>query len=72
MIVLDTSVFVDALIPKVKAGHELAMDVLSVVDARGLAVLEPKVFLVELAGPKLPSGGRFTAPMMLTAALAEG
>lgn len=50
MIVFDTSVFVDAIIPRVKSRHELAMDILSAVDARNLAVFEPKVFLVELAG----------------------
>jgi predicted nucleic acid-binding protein len=34
MIVLDTSVLVDAIIPKVKARHKLAMDTLSAIDAR--------------------------------------
>ena len=50
MIVLDTTVFIDALIPFTKDRHEKAISIINEVDKRSLILYEPKLFLIELAG----------------------
>jgi len=50
MIVLDTSVFVDAIIPFRKDRHELASGVVALISEKGLELYEPKLLIVELSG----------------------
>ncbi|RLF02119.1 MAG: PIN domain-containing protein [Thermoprotei archaeon] len=50
MIVLDTSVFVDAIIPFRKDRHELASGVIDLISEKGLELYEPKLLIVELSG----------------------
>ena len=49
MIVFDTSVFVDAIIPFDCERHRMSATVLDVVSKRGLEVFEPKLLVVELS-----------------------
>ena len=50
MIVLDTSVFVDAVIPFEKGGCELANNVIGIISGRGLSLYGPRLLAVELSG----------------------
>jgi len=50
MIVLDTSVFVDAIIPFKKDRYELANNIIDVISRRGLSLYEPKLLVIELSG----------------------
>ena len=50
MLVLDTSVFVDAIIPKVAERHNKAFGLIRIASKHNLALYEPKVLMIELAG----------------------
>jgi len=50
MIVLDTSVFVDAIIPFRKDRHEPASGVIDLISEKGLELYESKLLIVELSG----------------------
>ncbi|MEM3070787.1 MAG: hypothetical protein QW638_07840 [Candidatus Bathyarchaeia archaeon] len=50
MIALDTSIFVDSIIPFNRARHGLTSEILSTISRRGLKIHEPKVLMVELSG----------------------
>lgn len=49
MIVLDTSVFVDAIIPFDVKRHDLALNLIDLISRRGLEVYEPQLLEVELS-----------------------
>ena len=49
MIVFDTSMFVDAIIPFDCKRHRMSATVLDAVSKRGLEVFEPKLLVVELS-----------------------
>ncbi|RLI13703.1 PIN domain-containing protein [Candidatus Bathyarchaeota archaeon] len=49
MIVLDTSVFIDALVPRSGKRHAHALSLMKIISERELAVYGPKILLVELA-----------------------
>ena len=49
MIVVDTSVFVDAIIPFIRGRHHKSTTVLDVISEKELEVFEPKLLVVELS-----------------------
>jgi len=46
MIVLDTSIFVDSLIPFDKVRHKLCVSLVNLISERGFNVYEPKLLAV--------------------------
>jgi len=49
MIVLDTSVFVDAIIPFHHERHQKSINILGAISGRDLEVFEPRLLIVELS-----------------------
>ena len=50
MIVLDTSIFIDAIIPFNMERHSIASKLLSIVSEQGLNIYEPQILTIELSG----------------------
>jgi len=50
MIVFDTSIYIDALIPTLKERNIQAKEIIKITTERNLEVFEPRAFIVELAG----------------------
>ena len=49
-LVIDTSVFIDSIIPKVQGRHEKSKELIKLASSYGLEIFAPKIFVVELAG----------------------
>ena len=47
---IDSSVYVDSIVPKSKERHARAKEIIKLVSESGIDVFEPRIFIVELVG----------------------
>ena len=50
MIVFDTSIYIDALIPAIENRNVHAREIIKITTNRGFEIFEPRTFIVELVG----------------------
>ena len=50
MIVFDTSIYIDALIPAIENRNVHARKIIKITTNRGFEIFEPRTFIVELVG----------------------
>ncbi|MCS7365447.1 MAG: type II toxin-antitoxin system VapC family toxin [archaeon GB-1867-035] len=50
MIIIDTSTFIDAIIPFKKDRHKISLNLLNKISQLNLIIYEPKIFIIELSG----------------------